>query len=516
MPAGRGKSLCFQIPALAQEGICLVISPLIALMKDQVQKLNQRGIKATAIFSGMSKREIDITLDNCIYGNFKFLYLAPERLMTEIVLERIGKMKVNLIAVDEAHCISQWGYDFRPAYLKIAEIRSLFKDIPVIALTATATEDVQQDIQEKLLFKDGKEFKDSFERNNLSYSVFEVKDKKQKIIDIVQKVKGSGIIYTNSRKKTKTIAAYLLDHQISADFYHAGLEPAVRWQKQDSWINGQTRIIVATNAFGLGIDKPDVRLVIHEDLPDNLESYYQETGRAGRDSKKAYAVLLYNPSDINKLKERHRTKIPAIKEIKRTYQALSSYFQLAVGTGAGESFDFDIIKFCHIYNIEPITTTNALKILEQEGWLVLSEPVFMSSRLKIMVNKQELYQFENVEPLIKLLLRTYPGIFENYVNINETTLAGKLKINKEELIKSLQAIKNTGIVDYLIQKNKPQLTFVMPRAKSEDLNIDELSLKQRRTVYENKVKAILKYISNTTQYRSRFLLKYLGTLNIEQ
>lgn len=387
LPTGGGKSVCFQVPALVQEGVCIVISPLIALMKDQVDNLQKKGISAIAITSAMHKREIDIAFDNCVYGNIKFLYLSPERLITPIAQARIQKMKVSLIAVDEAHCISQWGYDFRPSYLEIAKLRELQPKVPVLALTATATPEVVKDIQEKLRFKKANVLQKSFERKNLAYVVIGEEDKLSRLLKVVNNVGGTGVVYVRNRKKTQEVAAFLQKNKIPADFYHAGLTPGERSQKQDSWIKNKTRVIVATNAFGMGIDKPDVRFVVHLDLPDSLEAYFQEAGRAGRDEGKAYAVMLYNEADINDLKSNVEMSFPSVEEIRQTYQALANYYQLAVGSGEGAAFDFDISELCRNYKLEPVTVFNSIRFLEKEGYISATEAVYQPSRINFTLNK---------------------------------------------------------------------------------------------------------------------------------
>ncbi|MEM1123394.1 MAG: ATP-dependent DNA helicase RecQ, partial [Bacteroidota bacterium] len=391
LPTGGGKSICFQVPALVKEGICLVISPLIALMKDQVDNLQKRNIKAVAIYSGMNYTAIDRALDNCIYGDTKFLYVSPERLITDLAKARIAQMNVNLIAVDEAHCISQWGYDFRPPYLEIAKIRELHPKAPVLALTATATKEVVTDIQEKLAFPKPNLYQQSFERKNLSYVVLPESNKSQKLLEVVTNVKGAGIVYTRSRKNTKDLATFLKRNRIASDFYHAGLTTEQRNQKQEAWIQNQTRIMVATNAFGMGIDKPDVRSVVHMDLPDSLEAYFQEAGRAGRDGKKGYCVLLYEETDGQKLLLNYENAFPPMKVIRQVYRALGSYFSLAVGSGIGRSFDFDIGEFVNRFNFKILQAFHSLKMLQQAGWIVLTEAIFRKASIKIKVNREQLY-----------------------------------------------------------------------------------------------------------------------------
>lgn len=511
MPTGGGKSLCFQVPALCNAGVCLVVSPLIALMKDQVFNLRKRGIEAAAIYSGMHFKEIDHILDNCIYGNIKILYLSPERLVTELAIERIKQMNVNLLAVDEAHCVSQWGYDFRPPYLKIAEIRELIPKTTVLALTATATTEVVKDIQEKLEFKNGKVFKQSFERQNLAYVVLHEESKLDKLVDILTKVKGSSLVYARNRKKTKDIAQYLIKKNISADYYHAGLNAETRSVKQDAWVNNQIRTMVATNAFGMGIDKPDVRIVVHMDLPDSLEAYFQEAGRAGRDGLKSYAVLLYNKGDKMDLENRFELSFPDIKEIKLTYQALGSYLQLAVGSGKGESFDFDLGEFSRVYGFEAIKAYNCLKILEKDGSLVLSEAVYISSKLQILVSKEELYDYqlrnEKFRPLIKTILRTYQGAFNHMVSINEYQLSRFLKISAADLDQLFVRMKKEGIIEYHPQKDKPQLTLLHERLDSKNLIFDKKMYDFRKKRQEYRIKKAIAYAESQT-CRSQMLLNY--------
>lgn len=449
MPTGGGKSLCYQVPALAKEGMCLVISPLIALMKDQVENVRKRGSTAFAIFSGMSRKEIMNTLKVACNSNCKFLYVSPERLETALFKEYLPGMDINLIAVDEAHCISQWGYDFRPPYLRIAALREELPDVPVLALTASATYEVQQDICDKLSHKkasqisasDWKIFRQSFERPNLSYSVFEVDSKINKVIEVLTKVSGSAIVYCKSRKRTKEISELLQLQNISTDYYHAGLAQEERNRKQEEWIQNKTRVIVCTNAFGMGIDKPDVRSVIHADVPDCLENYYQEAGRAGRDSKKSYSVLLYDEKDIHELEELTTQRFPPLSEIRNVYQAVSNYLQIATDSGQGESYDFDIADFLKKFKLNSHTTLFSLKALEQEGWLAFNEQIFIPSKAQFITDKAQLYEFEKLhpqlEPVIKSLLRAYEGIFDHQVPISELILAGLLKKNVDEDRKSV-------------------------------------------------------------------------------
>ncbi|MBI2268873.1 MAG: RecQ family ATP-dependent DNA helicase [Bacteroidetes bacterium] len=520
MPTGGGKSLCFQVPALAQKGICIVVSPLIALMNDQVEKLSQKGIKAVAITSAMNKREVDIALDNCVYGDFKFLYLSPERLNSDIAQVRIKKMEVNLIAIDEAHCISQWGYDFRPSYLKVAELRTLKPDVPVLALTATATPGVIKDIQQKLEFKKPNVLQKSFARSNLAYVVLHEEDKNSRLIKICNNVKGSAIIYARSRKKTQEITELLNRNNILADFYHAGLATPLRSKKQSDWINSNQRVIVCTNAFGMGIDKPDVRLVIHYDLPDCIESYFQEAGRAGRDEHKAYAILLYNDADIIELERRVISGFPDIKEIRQIYQAIANYYQLATGSGEGKTFDFDIAQLCNRYNLNAVTVYNALKLLEKEEYLTTTESLYQPSRLHFTVHKDELYKFQvankGYDSFIKLLLRSYTGLFENYVKFNENDLVIKSGLGYEQVVQFLNYLGKVGLLSYLPQTEMPQLTFNLPRVDSNSINISKEHLKIRKEKALERMRAIAGYATNPDKCRSQLLLAYFGETNTDR
>jgi len=517
MPTGGGKSICYQVPAMAKDGLCIVVSPLIALMKDQVSHLHAKGIKAVAVYSGMSHREIDVALDNCVHGHYKLLYVSPERLTTEIMQVRAQKMNVNLLAVDEAHCISQWGYDFRPPYLRIAEFRKLIPNVPVMALTATATPDVENDICEKLDFHKGKIFKKSFHRKNLSYSVLFEEDKFSRVIKMLEKVKGTSLVYVRNRKRTKEIAEYLQRKKISADFYHAGLTSELRNQKQEHWMNNTKRVMVCTNAFGMGIDKPDVRLVIHWDVPDNPEEYFQEAGRGGRDEKKSFAVLLYNTSDILDLGDRLKHGIPSVEKLKSIYQALGNFFQLATGAGANESFDFDIAKFCKTYRLNPLETYEALKVLEQEGYIANTESVFMPSRAMMMVEKEVLYLFEvehkKYEPLIRMLLRAYSGIFEEFAKINEHEISRSLKIDRDSVIKQLTELEHFHLLDYEPRKDSPQIIFTRPREDNDRLQFNIELLKKRRIAHEHRLSSMKKYVTSRQQCRSQMLLSYFGEEN---
>ncbi len=511
LPTGGGKSVCFQVPALCRPGICLVISPLIALMKDQVRQLQERGISAVAIYSGMPWREIDRILDNCIYGEIRFLYLSPERLGSDIAQARIQRMPINLIAVDEAHCISQWGYDFRPPYLEIARIREWMPEVPVLALTATATREVVRDIQEKLLFKAPHVLQKSFARENLAYVVRETEGKEQQMLEILQKVPGTGVVYVRNRRKTRDMSDYLRQNGISADYYHAGLSPEERSRKQDAWMGNQTRIMVSTNAFGMGIDKPDVRTVVHLELPDSLEAYFQEAGRAGRDGKKAYAVLLYNDNDRIQLERQYELAFPPIPEIRRAYQALGSYFSLATGSGQGQSYDFDLAEFARIYQFDPIVAYNSLVELEREGWISLSEAVYHPATLQILVSKEQLYDYQLKHPeldnVLKLVLRSSQGVFSAPVHVQESRLSEYLRIPVEKLRNMFLRMHRDQVLEYSPQRDKPQLSFLRERVPTENLQIDRKSYEWRRQRHEERIQYALAYAQADT-CRSRLLLRY--------
>ncbi|WP_026899373.1 RecQ family ATP-dependent DNA helicase [Daejeonella oryzae] len=511
MPTGGGKSLCFQVPAMLNPGICIVVSPLIALMKDQVENLKDKGIKAIAIISGMGNREVDILLDNCIYGDIKFLYISPERLLSDLVQERIRHMKVNLIAIDEAHCISQWGYDFRPPYLHLSELRNLQPGIPVLALTATATERVINDIKEKLHFKNDQFFRKSFERKNLSYVVFNQDDKMRKLQAVAASVQGTGIVYVRNRRETQEVARLLNLQGISAEFYHAGLETPLRMKKQTDWKNGATRIMVATNAFGMGIDKADVRFVVHLDLPESLEAYYQEAGRAGRDEKKAFAVLLYNAADKFQLHKKLEQSFPSVEEIKQVYHHLGNYFQLAYGAGEGLSLEFDVGDFCSRFKLDAIRTLNALKFLERNEYIVLSENVFLPSRVQIITGQEELYRFQIEQPVydsfIKTLLRSYGGIFDHFVPVKESDLSKRCGMQKTEIVKMLQDLQKFSLLNYLPQTDKPQLTYIKPRVDSPHLFINGKHIAERQHLFKQQIEAVIKYAEEPI-CRSKQLLNY--------
>ncbi|XOV93917.1 MAG: ATP-dependent DNA helicase RecQ [Bacteroidota bacterium] len=513
MPTGGGKSICFQVPALCIDGICIVISPLIALMKDQVEQLKSRGIKAEALFSGMSTREIDITLDNCIYGGIKFLYVSPERLRTELFLERAAKMKIGLLAIDEAHCISQWGYDFRPPYLQIADFINEFNLHKLVAVTASATKEVKEDILEKLGFKEPNIFKKSFARSNLSYSVFNLENKEEKMMEILNNVPGTGIVYVRSRKRTQLIAEMLRRNGVSADYYHAGLSPQDRVAKQEAWIKGKIRVIASTNAFGMGIDKPDVRTVIHYDLPDSLEAYYQEAGRAGRDEKKAYAVVLYHQGDIVDLESRTEKSAVDVEFIKRVYQALANYYKLAVGSNALSNFDFVYADFTVTFNLPSVETYHALSKLEDEGFIQITESYRDASKIFFLLKPEELYKFqvahENFDPLIKVLLRLYGGeLYSSFITIKEQDISKLLKENVSRVVKNLEYLQKLDVLEYHHASSNAQITFLTPRYDANNLPLDKKQIAWRRQVTLEKAKSVAKYVQNTTQCRTQIIQQY--------
>jgi ATP-dependent DNA helicase RecQ len=517
MPTGGGKSITFQVPSLAKDGICIVITPLIALMKDQVENLQKKDIKAIAIYSGMTKNEIDIALDNCIYGGVKFLYISPERINTELFKTRIKYMQVNLIAIDEAHCISEWGYDFSPSYLKIADLRELVPDVPFLALTATATPKVVEDIQEKLKFEVKNVLRKSFERKNLVYLVREVEDKQNYLIETLNKVNGSGIIYARNRKKTREIALMLQKARISADYYHAGLKHDDRNNKQNHWKVGKTRVMVATNAFGMGIDKPDVRFVIHIDLPDSIESYFQEAGRAGRDEKRAYAVLLYNNSDKVKAEKRVETNFPELKEIRSIYQALGNFFQIAYGSGKNLAYDFIMADFAKKYPFSILKIHSALKFLQREGYIEITDELFSSSKIHFLVGRDDLYKFQiaNVkfDGFIKLILRSYTGLFSDYVNIDEASLAKRANINLETVYNYLNKLSSLGILNYIPKKNNPFIVFTEERLDDKSLHLSKENYDFRKKRFVDRINAVLHYASSNNKCRSQLLLSYFGESN---
>lgn len=518
MPTGGGKSLCYQVPAMATGGLCLVISPLIALMKDQVENLRRKGITAFAIYSGMSRKEVVNVFKVATESNCKFLYVSPERLETSLFKEYLPGLDISLVAVDEAHCISQWGYDFRPPYLRIASLREELPGVPILALTASATPDVQKDICDKLAFSTPCIFRQSFERANLSYSSFKVDSKINKIIEIVQKVPGSSIVYCKSRKRAKEISELLLLQQISSDFYHAGLVQEERNKRQEAWINNKIRVIVCTNAFGMGIDKPDVRTVVHADVPDCLENYYQEAGRAGRDGKTSYAVLLYDERDLQELKEMASLRFPSQEDIRGVYQSVANYLQIPTGSGEGQYYDFDISDFLKKFNLNSHTTLYSLKALEQESWLSFNEQVFLPSSAMFTVNKNSLYEFEKstpqLEPCIKTLLRAYEGIFDQPVNISEKVIAGLMKEDAEKVKKQLTELNRFGIIEYKPQKDTPQLYLLRNRIKAEDITINMQAYNKKKDQFQRRVKQMVNYVNEEAACRSRIIGSYFGDEHI--
>jgi ATP-dependent DNA helicase RecQ len=521
LPTGGGKSVCFQVPVMAMEGVCIVVTPLIALMKDQVEQLKKRDIPAAAIHSGMSKTEIDITLDNCIHGITKFLYVSPERLRTDIMIARAKQMNVCLLAVDEAHCISAWGYDFRPSYLLIAEFRKLIPGVAVMALTATATEEVRADILDKLEMKNARVFKQSFARANLSYSAFAEESKERKLLQVLKNVAGSAIIYVRTRKRTKDLADWLSRQGISAQSYHAGLPFRERSERQSAWIKNHIRVVVATNAFGMGIDKPDVRAVIHFDLPDNLEAYYQEAGRAGRDEKKAYAVALFNKIDLEELSDSIERKYPSVEVLKRVYQALANYYKIPIGGGEFATFDFDIQEFTGIFGLPVNETHYALKLLEEEGFIQLSENFNDPAKIHFLVDNRQLYDFQirykEFDSFIKVILRMYGGeLFTEYVRISESELAQVYFAPEPEVIRKLRFLMERDILIYEPRKDKPQLSFLTPRydAALLPLNVFEIGKKKERDL--SKARSVARYASHEHLCRTLLLLEYFNEFDAQE
>ena len=519
MPTGGGKSLCYQVPAMIKPGLCLVISPLIALMKDQVENLRRKDITAYAIYSGMSRKEVINIFKVATESNCKFLYVSPERLETSLFKEYLPGLDIALIAVDEAHCISQWGYDFRPPYLRIASLRKELPDVAVLALTASATPDVQNDICEKLEFIGKQVFRQSFERPNLSYSCFKVDSKINKIIEVLQKVPGSSIVYCKSRKRTKEISELLRLQNISSDFYHAGLVQEERNKKQEAWIGNKTRVIVCTNAFGMGIDKPDVRTVIHADVPDCLENYYQEAGRAGRDGKTSYAVLLYDNRDLHELEEMADLRFPGLDDIRNVYQSVANYLQIATGSGESQYFDFDITDFLKKFKLISHTTLYSLKALEQDGWLAFNEQVFLPATVMFSVSKESLYAFEKENPqlesCIKTLLRAYEGIFDQVTAISEKVIAGLMRMPVDDVKAQLLLLNRAGIIEYQPQKDTPQLLMLRSRIKAEDISIDMAAYNKRKERFRMRMKQMAVYVKEEAECRSRIIGNYFGDEKIK-
>ena len=524
MPTGGGKSVTFQVPALAMQGVCIVITPLIALMKDQVDNLLRRGIKAAAIYSGLTHEEIIITLENCIFGDVKLLYVSPERLASELFQKKLRHMRVSFITVDEAHCISQWGYDFRPSYLEIAAIRKLLPKVPVLALTATATPKVIEDIQEKLTRKTSQTgktgetsfnvFKMSFERKNLVYVVREAPDKREQILHILNSLPGTAIVYARSRQRTKEVSEMLNQTGISATFYHAGLDSSVKDERQQAWQEGKTRVMVATNAFGMGIDKPDVRLVIHIDCPDSIEAYFQEAGRAGRDGHRSYAVLLYNGSDKRKLEKRIADTFPTKDYIRQVYEHLAFYYQIGVGSGFNHTFEFNIEQFCRAFRHFPLQVDSALKILSRAGYIEYTEEQDNQARLMFTVSRGELYKLENNTPdeekIITTLLRNYGGLFTDYHYIDEGLLASQTALQPQQVYQILKALSQRHILHFIPQKKTPYIRYTQRREDKEILQFPPVIYEERLAQFRERIAAVIRYATDDRICRSRQLLRYFG------
>jgi len=514
LPTGGGKSLCYQLPALMQEGLCLVVSPLIALMKDQVQQLNNRGIKAACVVSGMGGSEISTVLNNCVFGKIKFLYVSPERLRQRMFIEHFRQMKVCLIAVDEAHCISQWGYDFRPSYLQIADIRSYQPSVPIIALTATATPQVIADIERHLLLRRCCRFRSSFNRVNLSYMVVYDEDMSGRLLQIVRRVEGCGIVYTRRRKLTRQIADLLNANSVPAIYYHAGLDMAERDHRQEMWMNGKCRVMVATNAFGMGIDKPDVRFVIHLDIPDSLEAYFQEAGRAGRDGKKSYCVLLWNPSSINRLEDDFEQDYPVLKRIRTVYRALCNYYRIPVGSGADACFDFDMETICDTYNFEVREFYSSCKFLEREGLLSIPDREEVCSSLYIPIAKEELYRFQvehfALGNLLQAIIRMYPGLFTTTVPIDERKIAARCYLNEADVQRMLQQLHDMKTVEYRPCPKKPQIVFATARVDEKNIYLNEQDYTHLKQAAAKRLQAVEDYVHNDKDCRATQLLAYFG------
>ncbi|RXQ96120.1 RecQ family ATP-dependent DNA helicase [Ancylomarina salipaludis] len=517
MPTGGGKSLTFQVPTLAMDGLCIVVSPLVALMKDQVLNLKEKGIKAELIYSGLTRDEIELILNKCLYGQNKFLYISPERISTSIFQEKLQSMNVCLIAIDESHCISQWGYDFRPSYLKIIKLRELLPDVPVLALTATATPEVVDDIQDRLGFEKKNVFRKSFERPNLSYIVRNVEDKNRYLLKILRKQKGSSVVYVRSRKKCKEVAEFLKLNQVKAEYYHAGLDNAVKDMRQERWRDGQVQVMVATNAFGMGIDKADVRTVVHMDLPDTLEAYFQEAGRAGRDGKRAYAVMLFSNPDKVQLLKRIKTSFPEIETIKRVYQAVGNFLQVAEGAGKDAVFDFNLALFCQNFKFNVLQAFSSLKILQRAGYLELTDDLEHATKIHFVVRRDDLYRYQlenqQQDDFIKLLLRTYTGLFTDFVSVNLDTLAYRKKVDVKLLIDNLKDLSQHGIIKYIPRKKTPFIIFTQERLPLKYLTFSKEVYQFRKENLEEKINAVISYAESTEVCRSKFLLEYFGQLN---
>lgn len=519
MPTGGGKSIAFQVPALAQEGICIVITPLIALMKDQVENLKKRGIKAASIYSGLTHNEILVTLENCIFGDYKFLYVSPERLSSELFLTKLKRMRVSFITVDEAHCISQWGYDFRPSYIRIADLRKVVPQAPVLALTATATPEVVKDIQDKLLFRQEHVFKMSFARKNLAYVVRHTEDKESELLHIINSIPGTVIVYCRSRKGCRDLAAQLEERGLTATFYHAGLSNCEKDERQRLWQTDQCRVMVATNAFGMGIDKPDVRLVVHMDVPDSPEAYFQEAGRAGRDGRKAYAVLLYNASDKTKLMKRIPDTFPDREFIKEIYEHICYYYQMAMGDGLNVTREFNLNEFCRNFKHFPVPTDSALRILTRAGYLEYIDEQENDSRLIFLVRRDELYHLDGLEPeyesLLQAVLRSYGGVFSDYITIDETLLGKQTGLSRDMVYRGLIALGKRRIISYIPYKKTPYIRFAQKRVETERIVISREIYENRKEKYEARIQAMIDYATRDDLCRSRMLLAYFGETSEE-
>lgn len=517
LPTGGGKSICFQVPAMCREGLCIVVTPLVALMIDQVEHLIARSIPAVAIHSGMSRSEIEIAFDQCAGGSVKFLYVSPERLTTRKFTEIARFLKVNLIAVDEAHCISQWGYDFRPPYLRIADIRPHFPEVPVLALTATAMPKVVKDIQQKLNFRKQNVLQKSFSRPNLAYVVAREEDKFGKLLRICKAVNGTGIVYVRNRRLTKEIAEFLVSNNITASFYHAGLDGATRNRRQHAWMKEEQRVIVATNAFGMGIDKPNVRFVVHFDLPDTLEAYFQEAGRAGRDGKKSYAVLIHNDADILDARHMFEMSWPEPEMIRRIYQSVGNYFQIAVGSGRDMIFDFNLNDFCNTYKFKPLTAFSALKLLEREGLVAVDDAFENASKVLFHIGKEELYRFqvehEEYDKLIKVIMRTFSGVFSNFVPVSEPDIARKLNLQTQDVSKLLQKMHQLRVIEYIPQRKGTQFAFTCERMASDDIGFTNEVYYTRKKEAQQRLEKVIRFVSSPVACRSQVLLDYFGERN---
>ena len=519
MPTGGGKSITFQIPALLKFGTCIVVTPLIALMKDQVQHLRSRGIKATAIYSGMSRQEILIALENCILGNYKFLYVSPERLETELFLKKLAHIKVSFITVDEAHCISQWGYDFRPSYLQIAEIRKVVPQVPILALTASATPEVVEDIQQKLRFHDGKVFRMSFERKNLTYIVRHAADKYQELLHVLKSLQGSTIIYTRNRQQTNELARYLNEEGITATNYHAGLPQVQKDDRQERWQNNEYRVMVATNAFGMGIDKPDVRLVLHTEIPDSPEAYFQEAGRAGRDGLHAYAVLIYDEKDCKKLLRRIPETYPEPDYVRDIYEHMCYYFQMAMGDGNGVTREFDLQEFCYRFKYFPVVAHNAFLLLKNAGYIDYTEEEEITSRIMFRIGRDELYrlreQNEETELVIHTLLRKYSGLFAEFIYIDENSISHDTGLTVEKVYHILKQLSQAHIIDYIPRKRTNYITFLTRRLEQSQIKLTPSTYKERKHQYERRIMSMIQYVTDKEMCHSRFLLNYFGENNTQ-